>query len=129
MENLNIEEDFKIDENSVLTESQKLGHLLSRYATLSADARATAARTKVHYEEICARQALRARSEGAKLTEAMIKELLATSEEVKQAKEKLIQIERDQDMLDNLWRAMVKKADLIISILYFKREENRKGGY
>ena len=120
---INIEEDFKVDEQTALFEVNRLGHLLSRYATLSADARAVAAREKFNYDEVSAQEALRIRSESVKITEVAIKEKLILSPLVKEAKEKLVKAEREQDLLEGLWRAIQKKSDIIVAILYYKRSE------
>lgn len=125
---LDIENDFKIEEGAGLIKNlANTSQILARYADLSSDFKAQSNQSKVKLDEIKAKRALELRAEYSgkkdRLTENMLDQLLSVDDAVLQAKADWILADRDAAKLDNLFKAAVKKSDMLNSLTYYQRQE------
>lgn len=127
---LDVEKDFNIEEYSLDQSMCHAGHLLARYGTLSANLRAEVERKKAALEYYDSQFALEIRrTTEEKLTEAKIENKINADPKHKELLESLIDSERNKDIVENLFKAQMKRVDCMISLAYKLRAEINKGGY
>lgn len=116
-------EDFEILEDDVEKALCSAGNLLSYYGLLAADLKAQAARKKSDLESYDSELALTIRSSEDKkrITEGMISNTIKADSRHKELFYAMIEAERDSNKVENLFRALQKKADCAIAISYTNR--------
>ena len=131
--NLDIENDFNIDETQLSKNMTLSGSTIARYASLASDLRAESARKKAELEFYESGLELRIRDEaskkGVKTTEDMIKSLKRTDQKRYDMNITLLESEHNCDKMENLFRALVKKIDLLIALSYKQKAELKGSGW
>jgi len=117
------EEDFTIDEMNLEGNLCQVGALLRFYGSLSADLKAQASNKKSHVEEYDAEYSLRVRVTEDKVTEGLVREKVKADPTHKKKMEEYIIAERDHQKVENLYKSQIKRADVLISLAYSKRQE------
>ena len=130
---LNVEEDFAIDDLNLDAEMCKVGKHLAYYGELAAEFKAMALRKKHEIERHAAQTAINARKAAAaqrdKITEAMVKELIATDPMYQLRVERWIDAEKASNKLDSFYRSMKSRADVMIALTYKQRTEIMKNAF
>jgi hypothetical protein len=130
---ISVEKDFVIDENKVEGELCQAGKIMTKYGLLAAELKAQVARYKEHVESESSTVAIGIRHQasvsGSKITEAMVKEEVASHPQVRALKAALNRSELDHGKVDNMFKAIKSKVDCLIALAYHQRAELQKMGY
>jgi hypothetical protein len=130
---LPVADDLSLDDNAIDAEMCNLPTILSRYGVLSAELKAQAERKKQIVENIYSSLSLMERKNKAALkervTEAALKEIVINDSKYQKAVNAHIECEKMFKQVDNLYRSLNKKADIIIALCHKQRVEiQRMGG-
>lgn len=129
-EQLDIENDFQLDESNLNYELCRLGQLLARYGQLAAEQSTNLQRKEAYVKLVKAKVAGALRSEaeqkGKKMTENALEEKVIISDLYQQALQELHILRADAIKVENWYRSLIKKADLITALVYKQNAELRK---
>lgn len=124
---LPVEEDFSIDDQALDAELCKIGRLLFYYGDLASELKAQASRKKQDLEFYYAETAKRIRNASLtskhKTTEGAIKEEVLKDTGYQALAYQLIESEKDAGKVDNFFKSLNKKADVLISLCYKQKAE------
>jgi hypothetical protein len=130
---LDVERDFSIEETQLSKNMSLSGGLLARYAELAADLRAEVARKEAELKFFDSNLELKIRSKASednmKLTESGVNAIKTSNPDRFKLVTDLIESESNRDKLENLFRALLKKVDLVIALAYKQRAEVQKSGW
>jgi len=120
-----IETDTRIPEDldSLSKEACRIPGLLARYGQAVAELKAEQEQQKFNFEEKVSYVSDMNRQTTEKITEARIKELSVLSPDVREAKLEQVRALRDYSAVENCLKALYKKADIVIALLYQHRQE------
>ena len=124
---LDLGQDFPIDENNVDGELCRAGALLAYYGNLAADLHAQYIRKKSNLEDYAATVAVEIRGESrtsaTKITESGIQEKIITNDGYRQMNKQLIEADRYYRKAENLWKSQQKRTDCLTALAYKQRAE------
>lgn len=125
------EVEFHINEMDLDSEACSASRILLKYGALSADLSAQAAtekaRAEIKYSEIS--QRIREKHAGERITEGTIKGMILTDVEYQQCLARQLQAEGYHKKVENMYRTLLKRVDLIISLTYKQRTEIAKNAF
>lgn len=129
---LDTDADFQLDDAALDYEACRTGPMLARYADLAMDLKAQATRAKQNVEKVYASESFQLRTEyakeGKKATEGLIKDGVFQSQAYIAALDTQAKAEAEAIKVDYFYKSMVKKADLVIALLYKQGREIAKMG-
>lgn len=124
---LDVEADMALSEETLDQEMCALPRKIAQYAEVSADLHAVAARKKSRVEGVEAEVAMDVRRKfavsGDKLTEPGIKEIVAGSPVVTEARNAYYQADSEFRKVDGFYRSLREKASLAIALCYKQKAE------
>jgi hypothetical protein len=105
--------------------------ILLKYGALAADLSTQAAtekaRAEIKYSEIS--QNIREKHAGERITEGTIKGMILTDVEYQQCLARQLQAEGYHKKVENMYKTLLKRVDLIISLTYKQRTEIAKNAF
>lgn len=124
---LDIEADMALSDETLDQEMCALPRKIAYYAEIAAELHAVAARKKSRVEAVEAEFAMDIRrmhaAAGTKITEPGIKESVATSAVVTEARNAFYHADSEYRMVDGFYRALREKASLSIALCYKQKAE------
>ena len=129
---LDTEGDFLLDDNALNYEASRMGKLLMSYGNLAMDMKAQAMRARQTAERTYALESFRLRTQYAqakqKYTEGMIKDQVIQIQSYISSMEAQTKAEAEAMKVDYFYKSLLKKNDLLISLVYKEgREISRIG--
>jgi len=129
-EQIDPQEDFKIQSDNIDFELCRMGQLLARYGSLAAELNTNLARKEEELKYISARisAALRSQNEqkGTKMTVDQLKEEVILSVEYQTTLAPLHVLRADAEKVKHWWRSAQAKADALNSLTYWRGAEMRR---
>lgn len=125
---LDVDSDFSIDDTNMDGELCRIGQLLAKYGEVQAKLRAQLSRHENDVEVTYSREAQKIRSNTqVKTTEKGVEEQVTLEPSYQAALLRLSETQKDSLMVDNFFKAIMKKADALNALTYFRKEEYRRG--
>lgn len=126
---MNLHEDFSIDENRLDEHLKRSGHLLASYGDAASELKAKAAKKKLELEAYDSELYVKLRNSAERITENEIKARTRKDDKHKELQIELIEAEKNAGRMENLYRSMVKRVDILISMAYRQKAEIRASGF
>ena len=115
--------DFEINEFAIDNNISDLPGLLCKYGDIASDLRAEVSRKKAQLEYYDASMYKEIKIKDNKATVNHIQAVIKTDSDRMEMLKDLIESERNSVKADNLYRSLLKKADLLIALTYKQRAE------
>lgn len=115
--------DFQINEFTLDQEICNLPGILCKYGDIASDLRAEVSRKKAALEYFDSAKYKELKLENDKLTVSHIEADIKCDDQRRELRASLIESERNSHKADNLYRSLLKKADLVIALAYKQRSE------